>query len=433
MHKNTLCCDGVNRRDFLKVGALAGIGMTLSRYLSLAEAGEIVPVAKGKAAIFVRLAGGPSHLDTFDMKPAAPSEYRGEFKPINTNVPGIQICEHLPKLAQVADKYTILRGVSHTIAAHELGSKYMNTGNRPLPSLEFPTYGAVVAKELGSAPDMPAFVAIPSFGADSAGYLGVEYGPLETNAVPQAGKPVQIRGLQLKGVTLEEIDRRQNLLKRYDTAFGSLSEEDRLLAGMDKFEQKAYAMMRSSKARQAFDMSKESQTINAMFTPDGFSQSCLLATRLVEAGVKFITIQLGGWDTHADNFDSLKNKVLPNFDAGLAGLFRALESKGLLASTAVFVTGEFGRTPKVNQRAGRDHYPRSMFCLMGGGGIKGGQVVGESDAKAEQPKDKPITPDDVAATFYTAMGINPTKEYKTPGGRPVMIVRYGNVIKDLLA
>lgn len=433
MHKNTLCCDGVNRRDFLRVGALAGIGMTLSRYLSLAEAGEIAPVAKGKAAIFVRLAGGPSHLDTFDMKPDAPSEYRGEFKPINTNVPGIQICEHLPKLAQVADKYTILRGVSHTIAAHDLGSKYMNTGNRPLPSLEFPTYGAVVAKELGGLPDMPAFVAIPSFGADSAGYLGVEYGPLETNAVPQPGRPVQIRGLQLNGVTLEEIDRRQNLLKRYDTAFGSLSEEDRLLAGMNKFEQKAYAMMRSGKARQAFDMSKESQTISAMFTPDGFSQSCLLATRLVESGVKFITIQLGGWDTHADNFDSLKNKVLPNFDSGLAGLFRALEAKGLLASTAVFVTGEFGRTPKVNQRAGRDHYPRAMFCLMGGGGIKGGQVVGESDAKAEQPKDKPITPDDVAATFYTAMGIDPTKEYRTPGGRPVMIVRYGNVVKELLA
>ncbi|HEY2586658.1 MAG TPA: DUF1501 domain-containing protein [Tepidisphaeraceae bacterium] len=432
MNKNTICCDGVNRRDFLKVGALAGIGMTLSRYLSLAEAGEIVPVAKGKAAIFVRLAGGPSHLDTFDMKPDAPSEYRGEFKPINTNVPGIQICEHLPKLAQVADKYTILRGVSHTLAAHELGTKYMNTGNRPLPSLEFPTYGAVVAKEMGGAPDMPAFVAIPSFGADSAGYLGVEYGPLETGAVPQPGRPVQIRGLQLNGVTLEEIDRRQNLLKRYDTAFGSLAEEDRLLAGMDKFEQKAYAMMRSGKARQAFDMSKESQTINAMFTPDAFSQSCLLATRLVESGVKFITIQLGGWDTHFDNFDSLKTKVLPNFDAGLAGLFRALEAKGLLASTAVFATGEFGRTPKVNQRAGRDHYPRSMFCLMGGGGIKGGQVVGESDAKGEQPKDHPITPDDVAATFYTAMGINPTKEYKTPGGRPVMIVRYGTVVRELL-
>jgi len=430
--KNTICCDGVNRRDFLRVGALAGMGLTLSRYLSIADAGEITS-AKSKAAIFIRLAGGPSHLDTFDLKPDAPSEFRGEFKPIKTNVPGMEISEHLPKLAQVADKFTILRGVSHTLAAHELGSKYMNTGNRPLPSLEFPTYGAVVAKELGGAPDMPSFVAVPNFGAAAAGYLGVEYGPLETGAAPVAGQPVRIRGLTMNGVTLQDIDHRQDLLKRYDNAFASLSEEDRLLAGMDKFGQKAYDMMRSGHARDAFDLSKESQTITSMFTPDSFSQSCLLATRLVQSGVKFVTIQLGGWDTHVDNFTALKDKVLPNFDSGVAGLFRGLEAKGLLASTSVFITGEFGRTPKINQRGGRDHYPRSMFCVLGGGGIKGGQVIGESDAKAEQPKDKAITPDDVAATFYTALGINPTKEYKTPGGRPVMIVRYGNVIKELLA
>ena len=425
-------CDGVKRRDFLKFGALAGIGMTLSQYLHMADAGAVAP-AKGKAAIFVRLAGGPSHLDTFDPKPNAPLEIRGEFKPISTNVPGVQISEHLPKLAQVADKFAILRGVSHTLAAHELGTLYMNTGNRPIPSLSFPAYGAVCAKELGADPDMPAFVSIPSFGQDSAGYLGVEYGPLETGATPQPGQPVRIRGLTLNGITLEEIDRRNNLLKRYDTAFGSLAEEDRLLSGMDKFGQKAYAMMRSTKARDAFDLSKESHSINEMFASDPFSQSCLLASRLVESGVKFVTVQLGGWDTHSDNFNSLKDKVLPSFDAGLAGLFRALESKGLLSSTGVFVTGEFGRTPKINKNAGRDHYPRSMFCLLGGGGIKNGQVVGESDANAEQPKDHPITPDDVAATFYKSMGIDPTKEYKTPGGRPVMITRYGNVIPELLA
>jgi len=430
--KKTMCCDGVNRRDFLRVGALAGIGMSLSRYLALAEAGEL-STAKGKAAIFIRLAGGPSHLDTFDPKPDAPSDIRGEFKPISTNVPGIQISECLPKLAQVADKFAILRGVSHTLAAHELGSLYMNTGNRPLPSIAFPSYGAVVSKELGASPDMPAFAAIPSMGGNAAGYLGVEYGPLETGAVPRPGQPVKIRGLTLNGITLEEIDRRQNLLQRYDTAFGQMAHEDQLLAGMDQFGRKAYAMMRSGKAREAFDMSKESQGITSLFADDSFSQSCLLASRLVESGVKFVTVQLGGWDTHSDNFNLLRNKVLPGFDAGLAGLFRALDSKGLLATTNVFVTGEFGRTPKINKNAGRDHYPRSMFCLLGGGGIKGGQVVGESDAKAEQPKDKPITPDDVAATFYTTMGIDPTKEYRTPGGRPVMIVRYGNVIKQLIA
>ena len=430
--RNNLFCDGVNRRDFLKVGALTGVGLTLSRYLALAQAGEITP-AKGKAAIFVRLAGGPSHLDTFDLKPDAPSEYRGEFKPISTNVDGVQISEHLPRLAKCADKYAILRGVSHTLAAHELGSLYMNTGNRPLPSLHFPAYGAVISKELGAPADLPGYVAVPSVDGDASGYLGVQYGPLETGSVPQPGQPVRIRGLTLNGVTLEEIDRRQNLVKRYDNAFGDLANEDRLLSGMDQFGQKAYAMMRSNKAREAFDVSSESQSISSMFEKDGFSQSCLLATRLIESGVKFVSLSVGGWDTHSDNFNLLKNKVLPGFDSGLAGLFQTLAAKGLLATTSVFVTGEFGRTPKVNPRAGRDHYPRSMFCLLGGGGIKCGQAFGESDAKAEAPKDKPITPDDVAATFYKAMGINPTKEYHTPGGRPVMIVRYGTPINELLA
>jgi hypothetical protein len=424
-------CDGINRRDFLKVGALTGVGMSLSRYLAMAQAGEIA-AARGKAAIFVRLAGGPSHLDTFDLKPDAPAEYRGEFKPISTNVPGVQICEHLPRLAKCADKYVVLRGVSHTLAAHELGSQYMNTGNRPLPSLHFPSYGAVVARELGAPADLPANVAVPSYGADATGYLGVQYGPLETGSVPQPGQPVKIRGLTLNGVTMEEIDRRQDLVKRYDNAFGDLAQEDRLLSGMDQFGQKAYAMMRSNKAREAFDVSSESQGISSLFDKDGFSQSCLLATRLIEAGVKFVSLSTGGWDTHSDNFNSLKTKVLPAFDTGLAGLFQALEAKGLLASTSVFVTGEFGRTPKINKNVGRDHYPRSMFCLLGGGGIKCGQAFGESDTKAEAPKDKPITPDDVAATFYKAIGINPSKEYLTPGGRPVMICRYGTPINELL-
>lgn len=424
-------CDGINRRDFLRVGALTGVGLSLSRYLSMASAGE-VSGARGNAGIFIRLAGGPSHLDTFDLKPDAPAEYRGEFNPIKTNVPGMEICEHMPKLALVADKFAILRGVSHSLGAHDLGSQYLNTGNKPIPSLYFPCYGSVVAKEKGAPPDMPAFVAVPSFGSEAAGYLGVEYGPLEVGTSPQKGQEIKIRGLTLNGVTLEDVDRRQNLIKRYDTAFGSLAQEDRLLSGMDEFGQKAYAMMRSDKTRDAFNLSRESENITSMFGPDGFQQSCLLATRLIQAGVKFVTITLGGWDTHGDNFNALKNKLLPNFDSGLAGLFSALDAKGLHQSTGVFVTGEFGRTPKVNAKAGRDHYPRAMFCLLGGGGIKGGQVVGESDAKGENPKDRPISPDDVAATFYKSLGIDPAKEYRTPGGRPVMITRYGTVVPELL-
>jgi hypothetical protein len=427
-----LNCDGIPRRDFLRIGALAGIGLNLPNYLALANTGAVSP-AKGKAAIFVRLGGGPSHMDTFDLKPGAPDTHRGEFKEIATNVPGIRISEHLPKLAKCADKFAILRGVSHTLAAHELGTLYLGTGNRPLPSLRFPSYGTVVSMELQGAPELPPFVAIPTQGNYPTGYLGVEYGPFETGASPQAGKAMEIRGLTLKnGVTLEDVDRRANLLERYDAAFGDFANEDKLLSGMDQFGQKAFAMMRSEKARQAFDTTKESMAITGLFGKDQFSQSCLLATRLVESGVRFVTVNLGGWDTHQNNWATLKDKNLPQLDAGLSGLFSALDQKGMLESTSVFVTGEFGRTPKINQRGGRDHYPRAMFCVLAGGGMKGGQVIGESDAKGEGPKDKAITPDDVAATFYQSLGIDTRKEYHTPTGRPVMIVRYGTPLKELI-
>lgn len=424
-------CDGITRRDFLRVGSLAGIGLSLPSFLELDAVGGVGP-AKGKAAIYVRLAGGPSHMDTFDLKPDAPDTHRGEFKEISTNVPGIRISEHLPKLAQCADKFTILRGVSHTLAAHDLGAAYMMTGNRPIASLRYPTFGAVVAREMTAPKYLPPFVAIPNQGSYPTGFMGPEYGPFETGQTPAAGRAMEVRGLALRnGVTLGDIDRRQNMVKRYDTAFGSYAQEDKLLAGMDQFSQKAYEMMRSPQSREAFDLRKESQSITQLFGADAFSQSCLLATRLVESGVRFVTVNLGGWDTHQNNWETLKNKNLPTLDAGLSGLFLALAAKGLLDSTSVFVTGEFGRTPKINQRGGRDHYPRAMFCLLAGGGMKGGQVIGASDTKGEGPKDTPITPDDVAATFYQSLGIDCRKEYHTPSGRPVMIVRYGRPISDL--
>ena len=429
--KNELCCDGVMRRDFLKAGALAGVGLGLSDYISLANAG----VAKGKAnsAIYIRLAGGPSHMDSFDMKPDAPDTHRGEFKEISTNVPGIRISEHLPKLAKCTDKFSILRGVSHSLAAHRLGSEYLMTGNRPLPALKYPTYGAVISKELSGAGDIPRSVAIPKGPTAPTGFLGLEYGPLETGATPKAGTPMNIRGLSLgNGLTLADVDRRNDLVKRYDTAFGSFAKEDKILSGMDEFSQKAYEMMRSNSTREAFDLTKESKSISGMFGDGGFSQSCLLATRLVESGVRLVSVQLGGWDTHRDNFARLKETNLPSLDDGLAGLFRSLAAKGLLETTSVFVTGEFGRTPKINQRGGRDHYPRAMFCLLAGGGMPGGQVIGESDAKGEGPKDRVITPDDVAATFYHTLGIDHNKEYHTPTGRPVMIVRDGTPIPELV-
>ena len=426
-----LFCDGIQRRDFLKIGALSGMGLGLSDYLGLAKANAATN-ATAKSAIYVRLAGGPSHMDTFDMKPDAPDTHRGEFREIATNVPGVRISEHLPKLAKCADKYAILRGVSHTLAAHRLGAEYLMTGNRPLPALKYPTYGAVVSKELSAPRDIPGSVAIPKDANASTGFLGLEYGPFETGASPKAGQPMNIRDLSLSnGLTLADIDRRNNLLKRYDTAFGSFVREDKVLSGMDAFSQKAYEMMRSNRTREAFDLTRESPSVSGMFGDGGFSQSCLLATRLVESGVRLVNVQLGGWDTHRDNFNHLKDNNLPNLDDGLTGLFRALEAKGLLKTTAVFVTGEFGRTPKINQRGGRDHYPRAMFCLLAGGGMEGGRVIGASDEKGEGPRDRVISPDDVAATFYHALGIDHTKEYHSPTGRPVMIVRHGKPIPEL--
>ena len=406
---------------------------TLANYLQLAEAGEITS-AKGKAAIFIDLNGGPSHIDSFDPKPNAPDNIRGTFKAISTNVSGIQVSEHLPKLAQCADKFTILRGVSHTLAAHRLGSEYVNTGSRPLASLEYPGYGAVVTKEMPVAADLPPFVAIPR-GSQRSGFLGIQYAPMNTGATPVAGQPFAVRGISLgNGVTVGTIQRRQGLLADLDQAFKHMDEDDQLLEGLDRFNEKAFDMIKSPRAREAFDISREDPSFSKQFDADAFSQSCLLAIRLVEAGVRFISLQLGGWDTHTDNFTKLSTKLLPQLDAGLSSLYNGLAQRGLLDSTSVMTTGEFGRTPKINDRSaegGRDHYPRCMFMLMAGGGMRGGQVIGESDETASGPLNEAITPDDVAASFYYSLGIDPAKEYHTETGRPITLVRDGHVIKQL--
>jgi hypothetical protein len=430
-------CDGVLRRDFLKAGALGVCGLSLADYLRIAQAGGVSASnggGKATSAVFVNLGGGPTHLDTFDLKPDAPAEYRGEFKPVDTNVPGVRICEHLPKLAKCADKFAVLRGVSHTLAAHEFGTKYMNTGNRPLPSLEFPGYGAVVSKELRGPKDLPPFVAVPNT-PQVAGFLGVEYAPFSTTNTPRPGQPFSVRGITLGGgLTVAEVERRRGLLNDLDTAFRGFEAGSDLVNGLDKFSQRAYDIIRSPRSREAFDVSRESPAVSGLFNASPFAQSCLLAARLVEAGVKFVSVSSGGWDTHQDNFKALKTRLLPDLDSALSGLFLALEAKGLLETTAVFVTGEFGRTPKINPRAGRDHYPRAMFVLLGGGGMKGGQVIGASDEKAMGPASGDgISPDDVAASFYHSLGIDFHKEYRTPTGRPVAIVRYGTVIKELFA
>lgn len=423
-------CDGLTRRDFIRAGVLGTTGLSLAGYLRLANAGA-VRETKGKSAIVIYLGGGPTHMDTFDMKPDAPAELRGDFKPIATNVAGIQVCEHLPKLAQCADKYAIVRGVSHSLAGHELGTMYLNTGSRPVPSLLYPGYGAVVSKELPGAADLPHFVAIPTT-PQKAGYLGVRQAPLQTNAAPQPGVPFSVRGISLgSSLTVAEFEKRQKLLGELDATFKGLEKDSKLVDGLDRFAKQAYDMISSPRARKAFDVSQEAPAVARPFGEQRFGMSCLLAVRLIEAGVRFATVSFGGWDTHANNFKACKDNLLPQLDQGLAALFTTLAAKGLLESTTVFVTGEFGRTPKINPRAGRDHWPRAMFVLLAGSGIKGGQVLGASDAKGMGPASEVITPDQAAASFYHSLGIDHRKEYHTNTGRPVMIVREGSILRGL--
>lgn len=428
-------CDGTKRRDLLKMGSLTLGGLTLPNYLAMADSPK---AAKGKAshAIFIELPGGPSHLDTFDLKPNAPSEIRGSFKPIQTNVPGIEISEHLPKLAKVADKFCILRGVSHTLAAHRLGQEYVNTGTKPIPALEYPSFGSILSKERPSDREIPSLVAVPKAG-QGPGFLGIRYAALETKATPSFGEPFSVRGITLPdSVGIDEVKRRQNLLNKLDRRFSDFEKSNQLLEGLDQFGSQAYSMITSSKSRQAFDISQEPESFAKQFGEEAFGQSCLLALRLIESGVRLVSLQLGGWDTHQDNFSRLKKNNLPNLDSGLSGLLSGLEQRGLLQSTAVFVTGEFGRTPKINKRSvegGRDHYPRCMFMLMAGGGVQGGQVIGESDETASGPRHEPITPDDAAASFYYNLGIDPHKEFQSSTGRPITLVRDGKIIQQLFA
>ncbi len=430
-----LTCDGVKRRDLLKIGSLTIGGLSLPNYLSLAS-DRAAKSGRADRAIFIELPGGPSHLDTFDLKPNAPSEFRGSFNPIRTNVPGIEISEHLPKLSKVADKFCILRGVSHTLAAHRLGQEYVNTGSKPIPALEYPSFGAVLSKKLPSDAKIPSLVAVPK-AAQGPGFLGIRYAALETNASPNFGEPFSVRGISLPhSIGIDEVGRRQELLKKLDRRFADLEKSDQLLEGLDQFGSQAYSMITSSRARQAFDIGQEPESFARQFGEESFGQSCLLALRLIESGVRLVSVQLGGWDTHQDNFSKLKNNNLPKLDAGLSGLLSGLEQRGLLETTAVFVTGEFGRTPKINQRSvegGRDHYPRCMFMLMAGGGIRGGQVIGESDDTASGPRHDAITPDDVAASFYHNLGIDPATEFNSNTGRPITLVRDGKVITQLFS
>lgn len=417
------------RREMLKVGAIGGL--TLSQYLrAQAASGK---KSSRRSAIFIFLEGGPSHQDTFDLKPDAPARYRGEFKPIPTAVPGIHICEHLPELAKRMKDYAIIRGLTHTIADHGLGKKYLLTGNRPSQTLSYPEYGSVVSKMHPSARDLPTYVSIDESFV-GPGYLGNEFSAL-TAGKPTFGIPYSVRGISLEdGLTVDRYKSQRRLLDDLDTAFEGFEKLDAPVRGLDRFGAQAHDIISAPSTRKAFDLEQEKPSESKRFGKHEFGQSLLLAARLIEAGVHFVTIRLRpaefDFDTHTDNFSRLR-KLLPPFDKGLAGLFDRLKERGLFESTAIMVAGEFGRTPQINGQGGRDHWARAMFALMAGGDIRGGQVIGETDAKAAEPKNESVSPEDLAASFFQNIGIDPKMEFQANVGRPITLVRDGNPIGRL--
>lgn len=417
-----------SRRELLKVGAL-GTGLSLASFLR-ARAATGQP-DDGRSAVLVFLGGGPAHQDTFDLKPNAPAEYRGQFSPIKTNVSGVEICEHLPKLAKRAKQYVVIRGITHNLAAHNLGMRYLMTGNRPTPVVHYPMYGSVVSHENPAAEDLPSFVSIDR-PVEGPGFLGAEYGPLSTGEKPRLGQPFRVRGITLDdGLTVEKYQSRQDLLNDIDTAFDGFEKLDDSVRGLDRFSRQAYQIISSRRSRDAFDLRSEPEREIDRFGRHEFGQCMLLATRLIEAGVRFVTVLLEGWDTHEDNFNRLGRELLPRFDQSMSAMLDRFSESGRLDSTSILTTGEFGRTPKVNKRSGRDHWARAMCALMAGGKIRGGQVIGETDGKAEGPKNEGYSPDELAASFYRSIGIDPKTEYQANVGRPITLIRDGSPINEL--
>jgi hypothetical protein len=420
-----LDCDGIARRDFLRLGMLGFSSLTLPQLL----AGQKKP--SDKSMIFVWLAGGPGQLDTYDLKPDAPADIRGEFKPISTNVPGIQICELLPHTAKVADKLCILRSLSSVdLGSHERSSRYLQTGVLPVPNMDFASYGSVYTKAKKFQGAVPPFVGIlkPVERGYGGGFLGPQYDPFM--AGDPSEKKFKVRDLvPPEGVTLERIGRRREILKEFDQAWSAADTEAKLNSFDPALEQ-AYNMIYSKEVHEAFDIAQEPDKVRDAYgrTPPG--QGLLLARRLVEHGVKAVSLWMGGWDTHSNNFKLMKEKLMPPIDQAYGALIADLAESGLLANTLVVQVGEFGRTPKVNKDSGRDHWPKAFSAVLAGGGIKGGQVIGATDQNAAEVKDHPISVEDFSATIFTALGVDINAVNHTPEGRPIAIVNGGKPVAE---
>jgi hypothetical protein len=438
-------CDNIPRRDFIRVGAAGAFGslVTLPQILqSQAQAAAKGAPTSDVSFIFLFLQGGLSTIDTWDMKPNAPAEFRGEFDPISTNVAGTQVCEHLPRLARQVDKFTLVRSFGHRNSGHGPADHYMMTGYHPTagfngsvkPNNQKPSHGSVISRQLGPRGSVPPYVCLPKM-HNSAGssYLGAAHAPFVVAADPNSphfAVPDLAPPMEIAADRLDDRKRLFNSINRY--AASAEARANKRAASISTFQEQAFDLMTSKTTKTAFDIAREPDKLRDEYGRTSLGQSCLMARRLVEAGVRCVFIDHTNWDTHYNNFHVLKNDLLPHLDAGMSTMLRDLHDRGLLKKTLVLVTGEFGRTPRVNAHAGRDHWGPSTAIAMAGAGIEGGRVIGASNERAEKPATTPYGPEDLSATIYHALGINPLTEFHTPEGRPVPIVPgNGRVIDGL--
>lgn len=440
-----------DRRSFVKAGILGTMGLSLPDLLRVeakASAGAATSARK-TSVIILWMRGGPSHIDMWDPKPDAPAEYRGEFGTVPSKVPGINLTDLLPMSGKIMDKWSIIRSLHHHCAGHSTGDQICFTGYNPGPRPDenfYPSCGSIVSKQIGHlSPSLPAYVMIPKMvpGTGSA-YLGISHKPFETQADPAKPGPFKLPDFALPdGVTMERVGDRKGLLKSFDAIRRDVDKTGQLDAA-DRYQQNAWEIMTSEAARDAFDLDKEPESVRdrygfmPAFDPGAlnrcgcpnWSQRILLARRLVEAGVRLVTVDLRWWDTHVKGFESLKLGFLDRWDRAYTALIEDLETRGLLESTLVLAWGEFGRTPKVNNDAGRDHYPGVFSAALAGGGVKGGRVVGESDEHGAFPKSNPKSPQDVLATVYRHLGVDTHAEYLN-NGRPIPVLPFGKPVDEL--
>jgi uncharacterized protein (DUF1501 family) len=428
-----------SRRDFLTVGALTGLGLTLGDFFQLRHAQAAQKQyenfeGQAKSVIHIFLPGGTAQQETFDPKPFAPIEYRGDMKSIATKIAGERFSEMLPHTAKIADKITVIRSMSHGEAAHERGTHNMFTGYRPNPALIFPSMGSVVSHEFGPRNNLPAYVCIPRQPNEYAGtgFLSSSYAPFSLGSDPASGG-FKVRDLALPGhVDNERFARRRSALEAVNDHFLAKTKASDKVGAMNTFYERAFNLISSAHAREAFNIDAEDAKLRDAYGRNSAGQRMLMARRLVEAGVRFVSLTYGGWDHHANITNGVKRQ-LPPFDQAFAMLINDLDQRGLLDSTLVMVSSEFGRTPKINKDAGRDHWAKVFSVVLAGGGVKRGQIFGTSNATASEPEDDPIGPADLLTTVYYQMGIIADKELMAPGARPIEIVKDGQVRKGLLA